>query len=790
MRAIRVLARFCLLFAMAVALYDDALSQMRPPTFSTVMPYGAKRGTTANFTIEGTNLGQADHVLFDDANITGKILTNEDLGVDKLMRSPASTAAPIEDRASKNKLTIEVIIGPDARLGRHSFRIKTPLGTSNAGTIVVGAVKEADETEPNNSVEASQKISLPTCINGFVGTGNDADHYTFEARAGQCLVFEVMASAIGSSLDSTLSLIDPAGRIIASNEDFNKSADSVLGFTFATAGKYSIRVTDSLGGGSRRHFYRLTVGELPYVTGIFPLGVRKEGGEVSLSGFNLNADQVKIAPRDSNAEFVPVPISVGSSAPLNSVRAALGKYREELEKEPNNELATATLIGFPITINGRIGKNKDGADRDVFRFRAKKGQQIVFNVMAQRLGSGLDSFIEVLDERGNAVPRATLRPTWQTFVTLNDPNSQQQGLRLESWSGLAPGDFVLVGRELIQVADLPKHPDADVVFKGFRGRRLGFEGTTPHGHSMNTPVYRVEIHRPGAVVASNGMPTFSLFYRNDDGGPTHGKDSQLTFVAPEDGRYYLRISDVLGHGDESFTYRLTAAEPKPDFSLSVSPANPNVPVGGRVPITVTANRIDGFDGKIDIRVVDLPVGLSAAEAVILPGQTSITLTLSASERATMTQEAGLKVTGTAVVNGSAVVRNAESGSGVSVISLASSPDLYISSVTPEVVEVEPGGRAKVTVKIRRANGFAGRVPLSVQNLPFLLSVPDIGLNGILITEAEESRDFYIVAEPTAEPSEQTIFVTGRVETNSPLSSDHASVPIKLRVAPGKTAGTK
>ena len=38
-------------------------------------------------------------------------------------------------------------------------------------------------------------------------------------------------------------------------------------------------------------------------------------------------------------------------------------------------------------------------DQDVFRFTARKGQALVFDVTAQQLGSPLDSILEVLDAR-------------------------------------------------------------------------------------------------------------------------------------------------------------------------------------------------------------------------------------------------------------------------------------------------------------------------------------------------------------------------------------------------------
>jgi len=150
----------------------------------------------------------------------------------------------------------------------------------------------------------------------------------------------------------------------------------------------------------------------------------------------------------------------------------------------------------------------------------------------------------------------------------------------------------------------------------------------------------------------------------------------------------------------------------------------------------------------------------------------------------------LRVTGRATVAGRVVEHEARPDENVSVISLATPPDVRVVSVTPDVVELMPGGRAKVTAKIARANGFTGRVPLSVNNLPFRVMVPDIGLNGILITEDRDSRTFEIVADANASPVEQTLYVTARVETNGGTSSEHTSTPIRIRVAGRETRLTR
>ena len=99
------------------------------------------------------------------------------------------------------------------------------------------------------------------------------------------------------------------------------------------------------------------------------------------------------------------------------------------------------------------------------------------------------------------------------------------------------------------------------------------------------------------------MPVFQIDYVNDDGGTRFGgKDSRLHFEAPADGTYFLRLRDVRGLEGERFAYRLTAREPAPDYSIAFDPRSFNIPRGGRVSVTVTAERKDGFNGPIDVRV--------------------------------------------------------------------------------------------------------------------------------------------------------------------------------------------
>ena len=64
--------------------------------------------------------------------------------------------------------------------------------------------------------------------------------------------------------------------------------DPVIHFEVPHDGTYTVEVRDSLYRGREDFVYRLTLGELPFVTGIFPLGGKVgEKTSVALTGWNL-----------------------------------------------------------------------------------------------------------------------------------------------------------------------------------------------------------------------------------------------------------------------------------------------------------------------------------------------------------------------------------------------------------------------------------------------------------------------------------------------------------------------
>jgi hypothetical protein len=274
------------------------------------------------------------------------------------------------------------------------------------------------------------------------------------------------------------------------------------------------------------------------------------------------------------------------------------------------------------------------------------------------------------------------------------------------------------------------------------------------------------------VLSPNGLPVIELTYRNDDGGPAYGKDSRLDFTAPADGDYLVRIADARGESGRAYAYRLTIAPPRPDFALFVDQSNPNVSQGTRVPLTVSAFRQDGFDGPIAVQVTGLPAGLEASAGVTLPGNSQVSLAISAGDAAASTS-APFEVIGRATINGRTVTRRARLDGMVPLVTATKRPsNVRIVSVEPSVIDLQPGARAKIRVVIARAEGFKDRVNLQLLNLPFGLTVPDTGSTGIVVVEDQSEREFSIEADAACVPLEQTLYLA---------TNDVASAPIQLRV---------
>jgi hypothetical protein len=621
----------------------------------------------------------------------------------------------------------------------------------------------AEQKPGNDTPTRAQEIALPATVVGAIDRAGRVDFYRFDMKAGQQVgVHAVPADT--RNLDPVLVLTDSRGNILAEGNRF-------LGHTCRDAQTciLSIRDRDYRGGNLD---YRLDIGEVPIVSAVFPLGLQR-GTEVSIrvEGVHLgdvSSVTIKAAPDATIGGRVPLPIETPFGPPLGAGAVVVGEFPEVI-RGTTGEVA---VIPVPGTGNGQIDRP---GEAETWTFSAKKGETLIVEVEARRLGSPLDSVIEILDAAGRPVPRGVLRCLARTFTTLRDHDALGPGIRLESWNELAINDYILIGSELLRIRELPRHPDADTMFVAVNNQRVGQLDTTPTHHVLGAPVYKVGVHPPGTTFPPNGYPVVTLYYRNDDGGPGYGKDSRIFFDPPADGVYQVRVGDSRGFSGRAYSYRLTVRPPRPGYQVSFNPTTPSVWSGGAVPIAVTADRIDGFDDAIEIRLENLPPGFSAPATTIPAGETTTAFALFADAKAVLADKAAnLKLIAKARIKGHDVVREAAGGKP----QLVPSGDI-VTKVDRDEISVIPGRTVKLTVAIERRNKFTGRVPLDVRGLPHGVRVLDIGLNGILITEKDTSRTIEIYCEPWVQPQDHPIVVLARREGKN---TEHAARSVLLRVA--------
>lgn len=609
-------------------------------------------------------------------------------------------------------------------------------------------------------------LAIPATVVGtLVRPGADL-RFLLELQPGQELGVQLQRPA-GSQLDPELQLLDAKGNLLAEDRA------GLLGYRCEQSGKYLLLLRDRLYRGSAGYTFRLKVGPLPIVLSHHPLGLRQgTQATVRLEGVNLGpakAAVVNIASDAKPGSRVRVSLPTTPEGPvLNPPSLLVGEF-PQVDLRP--EVAGAfTALSVPGTGEGY-------AEPDFYwTFPAKAGQPILMEVHASRLGSPLDSVLEVLNAEGEPLPRALLRATTTAYTTLRDHDASTGAIRFEAMNGIAMGDWVWLGGELLKIEEMPRNPDDDCRFHSRGGRRVGWLGTTPRAHGLGSIAYRVEVHPPSTRLSASGLPTFPVFWENDNGGAGYGTDSYLAFEPPADGVYRLRIRDALGRVGPVYAYRVTLRPPRPDFSVTFEPRVLAVPAGESRVLYLSAARKDEFTGRIDLEVAGLPDGWRCLPSFIGEGVNATAMVVTAPptppgwwwHKPPVPKPA--RLISRATIGGKVVVHERSLPLNFAF------PGSVAARTEESTVELLPGGTANITIAIDR-RGHKKRVPVEVRGLPYGVRVTDVGLNGVLITEAESQRTFSLYAEPWVAPQEKPLAVIAKPEG----SGESAAPAVLLRV---------
>jgi hypothetical protein len=243
------------LCAAGLAFTDEQKEEKKkePPRVIVIIPLGVVPGVTNTIKIRGLNLTNATAVRFPEIKtpVAAKIKTSGKAEVPKEQDAK---------KAGDTQLEVELKLPPETAVGSQPLVIVSPDGESQPQSLLVlDKSLLVEEQEPNNGFRQAQEIQLPATVQGSIQSANDVDVFRFAGKAGQKILFEVVAARYGSSLDAILTLYDERGHILATNDDTDAGADAKLQVKLPGDGTYFISLIDAHDKGGPTHVYQLVV---------------------------------------------------------------------------------------------------------------------------------------------------------------------------------------------------------------------------------------------------------------------------------------------------------------------------------------------------------------------------------------------------------------------------------------------------------------------------------------------------------------------------------------------------
>ncbi len=441
------------------------------PRIGYVYPAGSRQGAELEVVIGGRNLAGVA-----TAYVSGGGIKTFAFGYSNPENAPTPAIA--------ETVTVEMTIADDAEPGPRELRLETPAGLSNPLVFHVGQLPEFMEREkrPESSTEEVMDITPPAVVNGQIMPG-DIDRFRIRARKGRRLVFALSArdlipylpDAVPGWFQAVLALYDDDGNELKLVDDFRFHPDPILHYEVPEDGLYTVAVYDNIYRGREDFVYRLAVGELPFITGIFPMGARAGARtKVEMQGWHLKQKQkiVDFSTRgihhlvvrkqhDALAErrldlMIDRQLSTAADSVFrtesvsNRIAFSVDTLPECLEKEANDSPHRPQRVSLPIIINGRIDKP---GDWDVFRFEGCAGQEVYAEVRARRLGSPLDSILRLTDAKGKQ-------------LAINDDHRDEgAGLLTHHADSLLSAALPADGSYFVYLGDIQQHGAADYAYR-------------------------------------------------------------------------------------------------------------------------------------------------------------------------------------------------------------------------------------------------------------------------------------------------------------------------------------
>ncbi len=747
-----------------LVLFVAATAEAASPRLSLILPRGVQRGAEHVLTFSGSNLGDAQEVLFYDSGFE---------------------VTKLEPNGNSFKATVKV--AADCRLGEHIAQVRTASGVSDFRTFFVGPFAAVAEAEPNTDFAQPQTINLNVTVEGVVQT-EDVDYFIVEAKKGQRISAEVEAMRLGATLfDPYLAILDAKRFELASADDTPLVVqDAVASVVAPEDGKYIIEVRESAYGGNGNCRYRLHVGTFPRPTAVYPAG-GKLGEQIDVKFLGDPAGELtqKVTlPAEDRPGFGLIATDAAGSAPSpNPFR--LFEHGNAFEAEPNNSMKEATPAELPLAFNGII---EGEGDHDWFKFNAKKGQVFEVECFARRVRSALDPVLNLYGPDRKSIAGNDDSRGPDSYIRFSVPADGEYSIRVRDHLGRGGPDFVyriefqpVRPKLTLSIPRNERYGQYRQQIYVARGNRFGALFNLARANFSGELVFEGNDLPTGVTMHAETVPSnlsaAPVVFEAAADAPLSGKLVDFTarhVEAEKDIRGGFRnTADFIVGGPGQSIYKqievdrlaIAVVEELP-FKLEI--VEPKVPLvrNGEMKLKIVAHRKEGFTAPINVQFPFRPPGISAASSVTIPeGKNEINYPINAAATA---QIKSWKVfaLGSANVNGNAWV-----ASPLTTLNVA---EPFV-TVALERASCEQGQEAQVYCKLTCGTPFEGNAKLKLVGLPPKVTTEDLQFN-----KDTQELTFNLKTDPTSPAGKHNLYCQLIVTQNGePIQSRGGSVQLQI-----------
>jgi len=242
------------------------------PRAVSLFPFTGQRGAAFQTVVRGSNLKEARSVFVETPGLR---MTVESAGPEVVPEGMPKPRTPMD----AVKLRVETDAG--FQPGRYTFRMVTPSGVSNALPLQIVDTPVLAEPEGTHELpEAAVPVAaVPAIYSGMITRRGESDYYSFAAKAGETLTFQVQSGlpSIGAAggnangFDPSIAIYEESGswfdtkrlQRLAFNDEplwvLGRLTDAYIVHTFPKAGRYLLKLEAFSGQGGPDYGYQLKI---------------------------------------------------------------------------------------------------------------------------------------------------------------------------------------------------------------------------------------------------------------------------------------------------------------------------------------------------------------------------------------------------------------------------------------------------------------------------------------------------------------------------------------------------